>query len=963
MKIAYHLVHYDIQFLELECLKLIRKWKTEDPWRACHLIVPHETARQQWKRALHGHFAFYLNIEVWTPQELFGYLQRKFDPLSRRPFSLQAWKWLMHGYFEEPLHTIESETLHQGISDLSEAFHQLIFAGHDPRVLEDALPELWRFPYREWCRYFEDRLEERTSASCLRKILELKDSNPRIDHRLILFGFDSSHIDQFPLFAAALKCYTDRAVFTFLPSDVDKQAQRYWLDWADQYLPQARSKIEESDPEEQPLSQGVEEKKKDFIFAINLRQLADQIADWAEEQLKIGFKRIAIVIPDNSSVAGYLSYHFRELKIPFLSTFPIAVPLRFDQQIIASWLRLQKEGLMIPTFLDFWKTVATVPSWQALFQAPLPSSETLHRRLEELWKATGERDLEILRIDMRLPEDQVIMNCVDHWKNLWRWPEKAPLQVYIRELLDQIDTLIGVNIGQEIRAYLVNELHDLSEVLAVPVSKKWAVACFESWLLRPPRVKQQTQEPFVYILRPSEAQGVSWDALLAAEIHEGVWPGAYRINPWLKEERVRSLNEAVSKKNGIFPLPYPSDRFTIDYEHFRQLFNLSKYRLTLAVAFYDEVRGTSTSPSFFFSQAWAETRGEPLDLQSLQREKQKAQAAIDSSRRSLFLEAHLRRRDSTKPFDSYCFCLAKPARPRVYQVRELEDILTKGEEAWYSVFLQCIPKEKEWEWKTFRPLWIGNKMHKWLQEAFSRVMRELRMDPHTLFIQSVHEALKRAAEADKFKLERRYNQAGRPLPYFWDSLYRAMESQARDLSWHLIDGLMTCTVQKIETEKKIEYMGDLSSSQPWGFLSMTGKVDVWVEACDETQQPIILILDYKTGMNVERLTANGLSQGKHFQLLGYAALAYGMKKEIYVGLISRYNPLQKFPIDPRDQLYAEVWRRLKERVYDGRWGYDPRVTPWNVENMPWAHLYLDPNIIRLKAERTRGVGIEQGKFS
>ncbi len=953
MNTAYHFLHHGILSLQDEMLSVIAHWKSHSPLAPCHIIVPHNTALRLWKRVLQERFDFYFNLEVWTPLHLFQYLQRKLQPLSPVPLKSNAWEFLMHLHWESHFPDMEPAALSKNIHSLTEAFFMLLRAGHSPSLLEDSLPDFWRSAYRGWVKFF-DGLAEHSQAYQERVLLKNSDRCVLQNHHLVVVGFDSSHWAQFPLLTAALRLYDKGAVFTFLPSSVDREAQRYWLNWCERITSQSsfpfgnEDKAMKSDslmPRSAPKTQ--------FLFAMNMRSLAEKVCLWSRGRLAEGHERVAIVLPDQSRLAQVLAHSFRLREIPFYSEFPSLLPLRFDQQILEAWLRLQAEGLWIPAFLDFWKIVYTVPTWQALFSLPIPTASILEERLERLWSEVGDCSLELLRSEMVADKDAVLIQCVERWNECWRWPDRASLGEYGGLLLSQVNFLIGENIGRDIRHYLQREIATLSKLAPQPISKALAIDRFKKLLLRLPEVEQKPSWPFIHILTARSAQGLSWDAILCAEMHEGVWPSPADLNPWLSRELIATLNIQADNLDR-FILGHPNDAFVFDFEHFRQLFNLAAHRLDFAIAFWDEGKKTTLIPSLFFTQVWQEARGERLDAASLQRIKSALCAESVKAREHVFLEAHQRRRDPNLPFDGYSFMLARPARQRIYTVTQCEEILKSSDLAWYKIFLDCRPRHVDWSWSALKSLFQGSLIHRWLSVALLEGLESERGNTRINYDLAL-EAIYRMAKADYNRMSLRYEAVKRPMPHHWASLYAAFQNHAEGLLRVLRSVLESFELDKITTERQISSDEKSFSGALWERLLIKGKIDLYIEARDENGDPVTLIFDYKTGENPKNVTRHQIIKQKHFQLLGYAALAHDAERATRALLLYRYNRSAPISIDPTDLEFKRVWKRLEEKLMHGRWGYALDFEGRDLNQMPLAHLCIPKQILKTKYGLTFGL--------
>jgi hypothetical protein len=951
MNTPYHFVHHEILSLQEELLSVVSGWKSASPLDPCHIIVPHDTALRLWKRVLQERFDFYFNLEVWTPLHLFQFLQRKLQPLSPAPLKSDAWEFLMHLYWESHFPDMEPAALSKNIHSLTEAFFMLLRAGHSPSLLENSLPDFWRSAYRGWMKFF-DGLAEHSQAYQERVLLKNSDGCVLENHHLVVVGFDSSHWVQFPLLTAALHLYDKGAVFTFLPSGVDREAQRYWLDWCDRVAIQ-RSFSDEDKMINSDCLISRSAPKTQFLFAMNMRSLAEKVCLWSRDRFADGHKRIVVILPDQSRLAQVVAHEFRLRDIPFFSEFPSLLPLRFDQQILEAWLRLQAEGLLIPAFLDFWKIVYTVPTWQALFSSSIPTAAMLEDRLQRLWSVVGESNLGLLRSEMVEDKDAALIQCVEAWNGRWCWPDRASLGEYGRLLLSQVDFLIGENIGRDIRNYLQREIATLSMLAPWPISKALAIDRFKKLLLRFPEAEQKPSWPFVHILTARSAQGLAWDAILCAEVHEGIWPSPARVNPWLSRELIASLNFQADGSER-FILGHPNDTFVFDFEHFRQLFNLGCYRVDLGIAFYDETKNTTLTPSLFFTQAWQDVCGKRLDAGSLQEIKSALSTKSAKAREHIFLEAHTRRRDKSLPFDGYSFMLAKPARSRVYTVTQCEEILRSSDFAWYKIFLDCRPRHSDWSWSALRNLFQGSLIHRWLSVALLDGLESVGSNVfinYDLVLRSIY----RMAEQDYHQMRDRYRSIKRPVPHHWASLFASFQNHTEELLRVLQQVLEPFTLHKIRAETRMSSEAKSLSGLPWESILIRGKIDLHIQASDENGDPVTLIFDYKTGENPKNVTPHQIITQKHFQLLGYAALAYEAQRAIRTLLLYRYSRPECVSVNPVDSEFKWVWKRLEEKLVQGRWGYALDFEERDLDQMPLAHVPISKEILRAKHALTFGL--------
>ena len=990
-----HLLCSDPADLDAGLLALWRAWRTpersvERSVERLHVVVPTRAHRAACKRLLVEAGLPLFNVSFLLPNHLRQLLSEELlamrEPLWGREELDFLLRQLARGLAgQSPLCLSlarDPAPLRRALDELAGAGHSFraLLAGHseaDRRDL-DALRRAWEAidpQLLPGLRAYRD--------ACLRQ--EAAARPGALAGRLILFGCDIRNAPDFTLFEAALLAWREPAVFTLLAAAGQETVQGPWLDLVERALPGADTALPAAEAVEMAPGPAPAIPRRFYLApgkgaAAGL--IVRQVRAWLRDAETA--PRIGIVFPAASPLASRVGQLLRDGDIPFTSAFPTALPLRFEQTLLRDWLELQRSGLWAEPFLLFWRKAAAVPSFAARFgePEPLPGSSSLEDRLERAHGEILSDEVPVLAALLRGQEKSVpaLEKFLGWWEKEGLWPDTAPLEEYLRRFGEQLDLLVGSNLGQPVRGHLAGELSRLARLWREPVPRAAAADLLEKFVARPEVARDFTDWAPVHLVPPDEARAIEWDYLFLAELEEGVWPQLDRPATFLDDGLRERLNrqaqmpspaggEETVYQPGISPLLTGTTRYRLARETFASLLESAGREIALCAGTWDEIEADrETYPSEFFRQAWEERgeRGPWSDAarESLLRAAEEIAPASTGAEAEIeaMQKAHHHRRDPRTAFDEFSFMLRERPHAHPLSAKAAEATLQDPATAWFKALLKIDPERPDWSPDARWPLFQGLILHRLFERSLARF--RVGDSPWTPVPEAAawRAALDdEAAQAEGF-LRRAFAAADREPPAWWASEWPRLRAALRQLHdklrAQLPDGFT-----HVAAEFRLESPGAPPDS-PLPALPWKSRADlIALDGPDLATAGQALVVDFKTGSGASDFKATETAaKAAYFQLVVYAALlraGHPGLKETSIAILHRGSGPIAAPtlVDPADPAYAGLWTALRAAWIDGHWGQFLALRDRfkKTSHLPLATLDIPDHLLSAKWALTPGL--------
>jgi len=686
--------------------------------------------------------------------------------------------------------------------------------------------------------------------------------------------------------------------------------------------------------------------------------------------------RVGVVVgPVNSPLAREVAARFAALGLPHHDA-PGHQPGRTPAQaMFETWLDWQESGRL-----------AGVVGWTRAARR--------YGRLTEHAGATVEKGLN-MAADATLSDDPAVLSA---------WLRGRPELTEAGEFLTEWPRLPEAACWDDLMA----AVQKVAEKLGWPESPEtlaeraagWTGALTERvpraavlrWVRAVTRVPGRTRdgrgrEPFapLQIVDAASAVAQPWTHLVLGGLQHGEWPADEDDSPLLDAARMAALNREVLRQGsqgeghavvarGRGLLLTAGERRRLARAAFTRLVALPTAGLALTARREDPADGRVARWSEYFWTAAAHTLGrlpEDRDWDDLSRKSAAWREAVRrrwageaesvSARVDAPARAYAARRDGTRPFDEFSFCLKeRPAAPLRLSCKGWEEAAARPGEAWHKHLLRVEPPwEPATEDATGRM--VGTWAHAWVRPGPGGQSREEPRWSAPLPERGLWQ--KMAEERARSELEavtKAFASAGRELSEAWLDAWANAARAARD--W--IDALAGLG-EWPEGLAEINLISGLKGNLPHAGLAipLVGRMDLVLLSRAGSFAPGGLagaaawLVDFKTGGD-EPLRLNPLAKGKGLQLALYAlalrALGAG---PVALTLLTRDGAAepQLAGEDLENPELAGLWKLVAEMAVTGCWGdrMDLAGEHGRPVTRPLATLPIPGEILRKKWALTR----------
>ncbi|HEQ60424.1 MAG TPA: hypothetical protein ENN74_02325, partial [Firmicutes bacterium] len=330
--------------------------------------------------------------------------------------------------------------------------------------------------------------------------------------------------------------------------------------------------------------------------------------------------------------------------------------------------------------------------------------------------------------------------------------------------------------------------------------------------------------------------------------------------------------------------------------------------------------------------------------------------------------AYQARRLEGIPFGEYEFSLSKaPPAPLYLSCKRWESALRKPAETWMAAVLGVKafpsgPPDDRWSLVT------GSWVHRWLNRA------AVPKDSKSFFPfpkdEKFLDALDKAAEATRDRVESAYAQAGRSLPVWWQSGWGRARIIARQLAGHLLalkDWPFMSSEHSVPRDFRVPLPsgGELQIRGRLDLLLLEKKIEQWrsdgtlfighpreLETILEGQSA--WIIDFKTG-RAEPIDPGKFASGTGLQLGLYAlALSRMGAEEVFLSIAGPEEAPKKQAVLAELENLAPVWEELCRMQDSGIFGVHGELRPefGQAAEYPLATLEVNPEILKEKWDLT-----------
>ena len=507
------------------------------------------------------------------------------------------------------------------------------------------------------------------------------------------------------------------------------------------------------------------------------------------------------------------------------------------------------------------------------------------------------------------------------------------------------------------------------------------------WVRAVTRVPGRTRdgrgrEPFapLQMVDAASAAAQPWTHLVLGGLQHGEWPTDEDDSPLLDSARMAALNREVLRQGSqgeghavVAPgrgLLLPAgERRRLARAGFTRLVALPTAGLALTARRAEPADGRTARWSEYFWTAAAHVLGrlpEDGDWDDLSQKS----AAWRKAAQRLWLggvengnaaweapaRAYAARRDVTRPFDEFSFCLKeRPAAPLRLSCKGWEEAVTRPGEAWFKHLLRVDPPwEPATEDATRRM--AGTWAHAWVRPGpGGQTKEEARASAQLPERELWQKMAEERARTEIATVTAAFVSAGRPLPEAWLDAWANAARAARD--W--IDALAGLG-EWPEGLAEVNLFSGLNGKLPHAGVAipLVGRMDLVLLSRAGSFAPSGLmgvaawLVDFKTGGD-EPLRLNPLAKGKGLQLALYAlalrALGAG---PVALTLLTRDGAAapQLTGEDLENPELAGLWRLVAEMAVTGCWGDRPDLAGEHGRSVarPLATLPLAGEILQKK---------------
>jgi hypothetical protein len=655
--------------------------------------------------------------------------------------------------------------------------------------------------------------------------------------------------------------------------------------------------------------------------------------------------RVGVVVgPVNSPLAREVAARLTALELPHHDALGHQPGRASEQALFEAWLDWQENGRLAGL-------VAWVRAAQRFGRLTEDDAVAVERGLKTAADETLSDDPAVLAAWLKSSTEETARPAAEFIAEWPRLPEAASW----RDLMAAIHPVAEKLGWPDPPAVLAERAEAWPEELAGTVPRAAALR----WVRAVTRVPGRTRgsggrEPFalLQIVDAASAAAQPWTHLVLGGLQHGEWPADEDDSPLLGEARLAELNRQVLRQGAqgegdwtVAPghglMVTAGDRHRLARAAFARLAALPTAGLVLGARRADPADGRAARFSEYFWALAAHTLGrlpEDKDWEELARKSraglESAQVAWPEKSGVIFsgpaveatARAHITRRDATKPFDEFSFCLKeKPATALRLSCKAWEEAVARPGASWFKHLLRVEPR---WDPATedgVRRV-VGTWAHAWVRPGPGGRLREDGAVSQPLPEQALWRKLvDDRATAQRAAVGAAFTTAGRPLPEAWLDAWAGAGRAVRD--W--IDALAGEGEWR-EGLGEFHLPRDLNGLLPLvnAAIPLAGRLDLvplsraGVFAPGGLAGTAAWLVDFKTGGD-QTLSVARLAKGEGLQLALYAVALQALGAgPVRLTLLTREGgaEVQLTGEDLENPQLAGLWQLVADLAVAGQWG-------------------------------------------
>jgi len=804
---------------------------------------------------------------------------------------------------------------------------------------------------------------------------------------LLVVGLDGSHWPRRQLIQAALEASKNSCIAFVESLTQTTDIDRAWVQhWEARFGKVALVSGTATPPEEsRNEKRNAPKSRTTFLIGKNLGEEAAAIVAQAIRFLgQSDCARLGILFAGYGPLCRETARRLAEGGIPFSDALGHRKPPPPSDTGWKAWLNLQRQWRM-GELLRFAVSNEVIELFLSL------ESDEVRQVLDHAFGEVLVDDLDVLASYLQDSENPLHQKLAEQLANLVHLPEKATLQ----EFLDCTKAALQQMQDERRFPYIAERAAALLKNSTQPISRD----LFLRWLDKITEFRRMEQatsgdHPYakVHLLRYEEASGQEWSHLILAGLNEEGWPPRFEASGFLSERAIDELNRQARQQNasraqpgatgepkGI--LPGPRERRLITESRFQELLDTARSGIGATASLTDETNpGDRLPPSRFLVNLYHAERKQVLTDKRMVALQEQTSAGLSQSSLPCPGEppekaeveqtaiAYQARRVEGISFGEYEFCLSKtPPAPLYVSCKRWESALRKPAETWMEAVLGVKaspsgPPDDRWSLVT------GSWVHRWLNRA------AVPKDSKSFFPfpkeANFLDALDKAAETTRQRVESAYAKAGRSLPVWWQSGWGRARIIARQLAGRLLalkDWPFMSSEHSVPRDFRVPLPNgrELQIRGRLDLLLLEKKIEQWrsdgtLFIRDPSEIETLLqgqsawIIDFKTG-RADTIDPGKFASGTGLQLGLYAlALSRMGAGEVFLSIAGPEEAPKKKAVLAELEDLAPVWEELCRMQDSGVFGVHGELRPefGQAAEYPLATLEVNPEILKEKWELT-----------
>ena len=682
-------------------------------------------------------------------------------------------------------------------------------------------------------------------------------AEPRLEGRLLIYGFSAEHQREAPALAALARRAPDLTLLLPEPAFTGQGADERWIEWWESLLGTEARAAEPAAAE--PAGAAVAAAWTGAMAAPPLaveisvgstpNEEMQLLADRLTGLLAAGADNIAVVFPAADAAHQRLVGLLGERGLPFNDLVGLVGTPPVEVQLFQALLRFLARGTRLEELLELWPLLPTLGFTRL---SAGEAREVVGRIFDETQSHTLAANLAGLEADDRTA-----------WREVARvarllpapWPDRLTLAGALARSLELAErfhlprpeswSALQAGATRDSRAFPSAALLELL-LASVPASGPAANAPGRGFFA-----------PLTLTTR-HRAAALEWSHLVLVEANAGLWPQRSDSGGWLPDEARTALEASRGRPPG--GLLTADDRAELERAGWADL-----ARQTRGPVIFTASRHTAEEPELPLApNAWLERvllREEPAPpdagleerFAALVRHPPASTPAAATPAETLWREVWHRRRDPSAPFDDWFFS-ADPAvvRPRRLAARLLERAVADPAELWFAGVLRLRPSE----WGPLvraRRKSLGSLAHRLLAAA----LRGPPAGPGGFMARPDAITARTQLAAALAELRARW-----PADRYWDSF----AAELGHLSAELLDQIEALsTAPFLTVEANLPPGTRLALGPDNGTVELAGRMDLVLLDHPAWAGAQVEIVDFKTGAD-QRLSAARMARGHSLQL-------------------------------------------------------------------------------------------------